>query len=179
MCGLLICLQARGETLALRLAYADVPATDLIVEGRFDDAIAVIERRYRADAGQLWRDERATLCGAYVASKRLEEAVAACDDAVAVDASEVAFNNRGVLRMHLGDIAAALEDFARVSVAPEDMDAFLATLAERNVRLVATANMALAQRLAARRAEQRARSTSAQALRGAQIEDLSAPDVKQ
>jgi len=161
---------AAAEQLPFRVAFADVPGLELIQAGRHDEAIGFIESRLSAERAPAGRDSIATLCGAYVLSGRFREALPVCDRAVAEDASDVAFNNRGVLRAHLGDVEGALADFRRVHVPDAEMTAFLARLREGSVRLMATDNLALAQELRAKRGSRE--DSPVHALRGAEIESL-------
>jgi len=162
---------AFAETLSFRVAFADVPGLELIQAGRHDEAIDFIESRLAAEQAHGERDAIATLCGAYVIVGRLREALPVCDRAVAEDASDVAFNNRGVLRAHLGDVEGALDDFRRAHVPHAEMAAFLARLRKGSVRLMATDNLALAEELRAKRTDRY--HPTAHALRGAEIEPLS------
>ena len=53
------------------------------------------------------------LCGLYIIDQQLATAYSICNAAVATDQSYEAYNNRGVLRVHLKNMQGALNDFNR------------------------------------------------------------------
>lgn len=165
---------ALAEQLPYRVAFAYVPGIEDIQAGKYDAAIERLERRRQQDVDPV-EDELATLCGVYVISRRYREAREACEQAVRREGGAAAWNNRGVLRAHFGDVEGAMRDFARVRIPEKDLEAHIETLKLGSVPLMATANMQLAERMQDMRRDAR-HVVGARALRGADVEDILAPE---
>ena len=152
--------------------FGYVPGTEEYASGDLDAAIEVLESREKmADNQRNVGDELATLCAFYILQRNLDGARKTCSAAVEIDQSDLAYNNRGVLRAQQGNTVSALEDFDRVRVLLEDQPHYIEQLKGRDVRLIASRNFARATELmAAHRTNKR---TMTGAVTGANIEDLS------
>ena len=93
-----------------------------------------------------------------------------CQVAVETEQSNAAYNNSGVLRAYLGDAAGAMEDFARATVRPENLQRRIEGFMRCDARMIASSNFAVATEFSARRGNPR--QTSASRVRGANIEAL-------
>ena len=162
---------SNAESFNFRVVYAEVPGVDEVLAGDHDAAIEILETRAKDTKKNYRTDETATLCALYVISGRLTTASKTCNKAVEIDRSHTAYNNRGVLRAHLGDAAGALEDFEQARVLPKNQKRYVRELMQHDPRLIATGNYATAQKLVAKR-----RFDPSQALAnsvvGASVEDL-------
>ena len=161
---------SNAETFDFKVVYAEVPGINEIVAGDADAAIEILETRAKNPNKYYIPDELATLCALYIMKGRLPEARKACDNAVETDQSHTAYNNRGVLRVHLGDSAGAIKDFARVRVLPDNQQRYIEELKERDARLVASGNYVTAQKLSAKRMQPW--QSLANSVRGASVEEL-------
>ena len=159
-----------AETWDFNVLYADVPGVEKALAGNLDAAIEVLESRATNIDNHYVADEQATLCALYVAKGKLHAARKTCNAAVEIDQSYLAHNNRGVLRVHLGDTAGALEDFDRARVRPDDQQRFIEELKRGNTRLMASKNFTLATKWTAKLSTNK--PTVADAVTGARIEDL-------
>jgi len=159
-----------AETFDFKVVYAEVPGINEIVAGNADAAIEILEARSKDPDRYYIPDELATLCALYIMKGRLPDARKTCDSAVETDQSHTAYNNRGVLRVHLGDAAGAIEDFARVRVLPDNQQHYIEELKKRDARLVATGNYSVARKLSAKRSQPW--QALANSVRGASVEEL-------
>jgi tetratricopeptide (TPR) repeat protein len=159
-----------AETFDFKVVYADVPGINEILAGNADAAIEILEARAKDPNRYYMPDELATLCALYIMKGELVAARKTCDSAVETDRSHTAYNNRGVLRVHLGDSAGAIEDFARVRVLPDNRQHYIDELKQRDARLIATGNYAVAKKLSAKRAQPW--QSLAKSVRGASVEEL-------
>jgi len=173
VCAALACLLTGGTGMAadsvnLRVAYIEGPAAQAILAGRLDDAIAYLKERV-SQPGLIPVDELGSLCAAHVLKRDFKAAKAVCDHAVKQDGSALAYNNRGVLRAHIGDLNGSIEDFAKIRVLQNEYARYVAQLTEGNARLMATNNFEMVRKLRSPQS-QSSSSLSSQA-RGARIED--------
>ena len=122
--------------------YAEVPGIEKIRTGDLDAAIEILERRRTDKNKDYVVGELATLCALYVTKGRLDVAHTTCHAAVENEQSHVAYNNRGVLRAHLGDTKGALEDFDRARVLPADQHHYIEEVKLRDARFIASNNFA-------------------------------------
>lgn len=159
-----------AETFDFKVVYAEVPGINEIVAGNTDAAIEILEAREKDPDRYYIPDELATLCALYIIKGRLPDARKTCDSAVETDRSHTAYNNRGVLRVHLGNSAGAIEDFARIMVLPGNQLHYIEELKKRDARLVATSNYAVAKKLSAKRGQPW--QSLANSIRGASVEEL-------
>jgi tetratricopeptide (TPR) repeat protein len=159
-----------AETFDFKVVYAEVPGINEIVAGDADAAIEILEARSKDPTRFYIPDELSTLCALYIMKGRLPDARKTCDTAVETDRSHTAYNNRGVLRVHLGDSAGAIKDFARVRVLPDNQQRYIEELKKRDARLVASGNYAVAQKLSAKRMQPW--QSLANSVRGASVEEL-------
>ena len=143
------------ETFEFKVVYAHVPGIEKVLAGDLDAAIAVLEARAKKADREYVLDEFATLCALYVVTGQLETAATTCNAAIEVDRSDAAYNNRGVLRAHKGDVSGALEDFARVRILPQDKERYVEELKRRNARLMASRNFDVATEYIERRKAKR------------------------
>ena len=161
---------SNAQSYDFKVVYAEVPGINEILAGDHDAAIEILESRARDADRYYLADELATLCALYVVKGKLAKARQACDDAVERDQSHTAYNNRGVLRVHLGDRAGAIEDFEHARVRPQQQKRYIEDLMMRDARLIATSNYAVAQKMAAQRKQPW--QSLASSIRGASVEDL-------
>lgn len=159
-----------AQTYDFKVVYAEVPGINEIVAGNHDEAIQILENRAKSEKKYYLADELATLCALYVVRGKLAVAREVCDDAVATDRSYTAYNNRGVLRVHLGDPTGAIQDFERARVLPQNQERYIEDLMKRDARLIATSNYAVAKRLATKRKQPW--QSLANSMRGASVEDI-------
>ncbi len=159
-----------AETWEFKVLYADVPGVEKALAGNLDAAIEILESRATNIDNHYVADEQATLCALYVAKGKLDAARKTCNAAVEIEQSDIAYNNRGVLRARLGDTAGALEDFDRARVRPDDWRRYIEELHRGNARLMASRNFAVATKYIEKRAANK--PTMAGNISGAHIEDL-------
>ena len=159
-----------ADTYELRVIFAEGPGAEEYEAGKLDAAIEVLQSREKMADNHYVGEELATLCAFYILKGNLDAAHETCSAAVEIDQSVFAYNNRGVLRMKLGDTVGALEDFDRVRVLPDDQPRYIAQLKESNSRLIASRNFAVASELIERRRTNK--PTMAGAVTGAYIEDI-------
>ncbi len=95
------------EQYNFRVEFPGGIASEEITAGDHTAAIKVLEALDpNGNDGEL-----TTLCGLYIIERQLVTAHSICDAAVATDQSYEAYNNRGVLRVHLKNMQGALIDF--------------------------------------------------------------------
>ncbi len=156
-----------------KLVYAQVPGIEKALAGDIDLAIADLELRARDPFNDYMPDELSTLCALYVVTGKLEAGRKTCNAAVENDESDAAYNNRGVLRARLGDVAGAMRDLERARVLPDNQQRYIEELVRTDARLIASSNYAVVTKYA----ETRGRPDPVKALtgrvRGASVEDLS------
>jgi tetratricopeptide (TPR) repeat protein len=161
---------SNAQTYDFKVVYAEVPGIDEIVAGDHDKAIEILETRTGDTNRSILADELATLCALYIVKGKLAVAQKTCDSAVEADRSHTAYNNRGVLRVHLGDPAGAIEDFDRARVLPQHQKRYVEELMMRDARLIATSNYAVAKKMASKRKQPW--QALASSIRGASVEDI-------
>ena len=160
-----------AETYQFQLIFFDDgPESDEYTAGELDAAIEILENREKMADNQYVGRELANLCGYYIVKGNLDAARKTCSAAIEIDASGVAYNNRAVLRVQLGDTVGALEDFDRVRVLPDDQPRYIEQLKESDTRMVASSNFAQTTELIERRRTNK--PTKAGAVIGAYIEDI-------
>jgi hypothetical protein len=93
-----------------------------------------------------------------------------CQFAVETEQSEVAYNNRGVLRAHLGDATGALEDFERAKGLPGEQQSYIEDLESADTHLIASSNYSVGIRFSVRRAQ--IGQSLAGIVHGARVEEL-------
>ena len=162
-----------AETYDFRVVYAEVPGINEILAGDHEAAIEILENGTKDPDNYGLSDELATLCALYVVKRRLVAARETCDRAVETDQSYTAYNNRGVLRVHLGDRAGAIEDFEHARVLPQNQKRYIQDLMKRDARLIATSNYAVAKRLAEKENRGQPWQALANSIRGASVENIS------
>lgn len=167
---LLVPVMGNAQSFDFKVVYAEVPGINEIVAGNHDAAIEILEGRSMDSSAYYLADELATLCALYVVKGKLVKAREACDSAVEKDRSHTAYNNRGVLRVHLGDPQGAIEDFERARVHPRQQKQYVEELMMRDARLIATSNYAVAKKLSASRKQPW--QSLASSMRGASVEDI-------
>ena len=135
---------SNAELYDFKVVYAEVSGTKEIRAGNHDAAIEILESRTK-DANHYYvADELSTLCALYVVNGKLAAAHKTCHVAVETDQSHAAYNNRGVLRAHLGDVAGAIEDFERARVLPDNRQRYVEELMKGDARLIASSNYVVA-----------------------------------
>ncbi len=167
---LLLPAVSNAQSYDFKVVYAEVPGINEVLAGDHDAAIRILEDRARDSSKYYLADELATLCALYVVKGKLKEAREACDNAVETDRSHTAYNNRGVLRVHLGDREGAIDDFGRARVRPQNQKRYVEELMMRDARLIATSNYATAKKMAANR--QQPWQSLVNSMQGASVEDL-------
>jgi hypothetical protein len=128
----------RAEQLEFRVAMEDLPGIDEVQSGQVDLGISILEARKAAPGSVTWQRTIATLCGVYVLAAEYKKATKACETAIANAPGETAFNNRGVLRVHNGDLDGAFEDFEKAR--PKDVGEYLQLIRESDPKLIAVSN---------------------------------------
>ena len=161
---------SNAESYNFKVIFAEVPASEAIRAGDADAAIEILESRAMDADTQYVADERGTLCALYVVKRMLAPARKMCQIAVETEQTDMAYNNRGVLRVHLGDATGALEDFERARDFPENQQHYVEDLKGADARLIAGSNYAVAIRFSVRRAQ--IGQSLAGLVRGARVEDL-------
>jgi tetratricopeptide (TPR) repeat protein len=152
------------------VVYTEGPGTEEYEAGNLDAAIEILESREKMADNPYAGDELATLCAFYILAGNFDAARETCSASVEIDQSGYAYNNRGVLRVHLGDTVGALEDFDRIRVLPDDQPRYIEQIKEGNVRLITSRNFALVTKLIERRRTNEPTMTGA--VTGATIEDM-------
>ncbi len=143
-----------AERVSLHVAFGNVPGLEELENGRINAAIDLLEARRSGHTLPL-RNERSTLCAAYILASRYDNALPVCEEAVQNDDEDIAYNNRGVLRAHLGDYAGALRDFEVIRLSAEEQRAFLEAIRRSHPRTMATANHDVLQKIQAQTARPR------------------------
>ena len=162
---------SNAERYEFKVIYAEVPGIEDISAVNHVAAIEILESRAKDASNHYVTNELATLCALYIVKNRLVTAHKTCQVAVETDQSDAAYNNRGVLRVHLGDTAGAMEDFERARVLPHNKQRYIEELMRTDARLVASRNFAVAIKYSVRRSH--LGQTLANSVRSASVEDLS------
>ncbi len=157
-----------ADAFRFQLAFMDIPGVEEIEASNIQAGIDVLEERLthveKGSSGDIW----ATLCAAYIVNDSLNQAERACTNALEIDPTHSAYNNRGVLRVRTGDLSGAREDFGRAR--PLDMKAYMDKLKTRNPRLVAASNFDVINQMLAKHSP--AETNASVAMSTAAIEDL-------
>jgi len=157
-----------ADVFHFQLALVDLPGVEDFESSNVQAGIDVLEEQLehveKASSGRIW----ATLCAAYIVNDSLDQAERACTNAIEIEPTYSAYNNRGVLRVRTGDLIGAREDFGRVR--PLDMDAYMDELKRTSPRLVAASNFDMINQMLAKHGP--AESNDPVALSTAAIEDL-------
>ena len=157
-----------AETFDFQLALVDLPGVEDFKASNIQAGIDVLEEQLehveKESSGRIW----ATLCAAYIFNDSLDQAEVACTNAIEIEPSYSAYNNRGVLRVRTGDLFGAREDFGRAR--PLDMEAYMDELKRTSPRLVAASNFDVINQILAKHSS--AESNDSVALSTAAIEDL-------
>ncbi len=166
-----------ADSYDLKVVYGQVPGIEKILSGQREDAIRILEDRRSDSVDDYVIDELATLCALYIVEGRLDAAQSTCRAAVRIDKSHAAYNNRGVLRAHLGDMDGALNDFGRARVPPDEEDRYIDQLKRSDARFMASSNFLVARKIVEKRS--RVTRTMRRNTGGAKIEqfDDPAPDA--
>lgn len=164
--NLLVSTVSSADTFEFEVLYADVPGVEQALAGNIEAAIEILENRAKNADDNYVVDERATLCALYVVAGDLDAARRPCNAAVDIDDSDLAYNNRGVLRARLGDAAGAVEDFARARVLPGDQHRYIEELKRSDARLMAGRNFEMAVKYSENR------RTNRTMMAGAEIESI-------
>ncbi len=162
----------KAEQYTFQVIFTSDLASDEIDAGDYDAAIKILEGKARDADSKYVDDELATLCGLYVLTKQLVVAHNTCDTAVASDRSYAAYNNRGVLRVHLKNVKGALDDFTHVRVPPEKRQLYIQELIRLDARLVANANYAECVRYAENRTDRDPNEALSERTKGAEVEEI-------
>jgi len=151
---------SNAESYDFKVVFAaEVPGSTEIGVQNYDAAIEILESRAKDSNKPYIADELATLCALYIVKRRLATARKTCHNAVETDQSHLAYNNRGVLRAHLGDAAGAVRDYIK-------------ELMRGDARLIATGNYAVAIKYAERRDRPDPLQAFIGRVGGANVEDL-------
>lgn len=124
-----------------QVAYENVPGFEQIRAGSIKRGIRILEKQLAEEPDNGNADVLVTLCAAYIVVQAVEKAVETCDRAVDIAASSIAYNNRGVLRTHTGDLRGAKADFAMAR--PEDVAQHVEHLKAQDVGMMAESNYQL------------------------------------
>lgn len=159
-----------AQTYDFKVVYAEVPGINEIAAGNHAEATEILEKRAKDDDKYYLVDELSTLCALYIVQGKLKMARQVCDEAVETDRSYTAYNNRGVLRVHLGDPTGAIQDFELARVQPQQQKRYIEELMKRDARLIATSNYAVAKKMASKRKQPW--QSLASSMQGANVEDI-------
>jgi len=146
---------SHAEPLEFRVAMENLPGVDEVQAGQIDLGISILEEQQAVPGSVTWQRTIATLCGVYVLASEYKKAIDTCETAVADAPGETAFNNRGVLRVHSGDLDGALEDFEKAR--PDDVSKYLQLIRESDPKLIAASNTRALKYLRVRLDNKRAR----------------------
>jgi len=105
--------QSNNKQFVFQVLFATDLVNDEIAAEDYKTAVEILEARALDPSGTPQHNELSTLCGLYVLTKQLADAYDTCNAAVATDRSDTAYNNRGVLRVHMKNISGALNDFRK------------------------------------------------------------------
>jgi len=158
----------RAEPLEFKVAMENLPGVDEVQAGQVDLGISMLVAQQGAPGSVTWQRTIATLCGVYVLASHYKKAADACEAAVANDPGETAYNNRGVLRVHSGDLDGAFEDFEQAR--PNDVGEYLQLIRASDPKLIAASNTRALEYLRVRLDSKRAREP--QRLSSADIENV-------
>ncbi|MFQ6006033.1 MAG: hypothetical protein ACE5OQ_11070 [Woeseia sp.] len=120
-----------SDEFPFRVAFERVPGAEDIDAGNIQAGIKVLVNQLNQIERWNRGDVLATLCAAYIVELSLDKAERACNEAVEIDPTETAYNNRGVLRAFTGNLSGAREDFDRVR--PRQLDVYLSELKTKDV----------------------------------------------
>jgi tetratricopeptide (TPR) repeat protein len=154
---------------SFRVVYADVPGVKQLEAGNLELGIEILEEQLNEGEQDKRSEVWATLCASYIIALALDKAEPACNKAVETGPTYAALNNRGVFRAYRGDYSGAHDDFDRAR--PLQLDAYLAELMSKDVRVVAADNYRLINIVLARRNS--GQTSPAVASTTAEIEDPS------
>jgi len=157
-----------AEVLVFRLALADVPGVEEIEAGDIQAGIEVLEDQLKRIKSGSNGNLLSTLCAAHILNDMLDMADRPCNEAVEVDPTRVAYNNRGVYRSHRGDLIGAREDFDHAH--PQQLEAYVDELKAKDAGLIANDNFLVVDELLAKYDVEEL--NAAIAVYGAAIEDL-------
>ena len=138
---LIIAEAVHSEEFHFRTAYERVPGAEKVEAGDLRAGIEMLESQLSGSTADMKGKILATLCAAYTIDSSLYKARSACNEAVAVSGTDLAYNNRGVYRVFSGDWVGAREDFERVR--PQQLDAYLEELKDKDPGLIALGNFQL------------------------------------
>jgi tetratricopeptide (TPR) repeat protein len=142
-----------AETIRFRVAFEIVPGLEEIEAGNLKAGIKVLEDQLTKIELERSGEILATLCAAYIVNRSLDKAERACDRAIEMRPTKTAYNNRGVLRAHRGDLTGAREDFDRVR--PRQLDVYLEGLWVIDPPLVAEYNFDVVDEMLSKRSSAR------------------------
>ncbi len=112
-----------ADDFRFRVVFEHIPGVGDIEMNNIQAGIDILEEQLKqveqGDSGEIWT----TLCAAYILNISLDQAEHACTQAVELNPTYPAYNNRGVFRVHTGDLSGAREDFERVR--PFHMEAYI------------------------------------------------------
>lgn len=164
--ALLLSSPGFADSFHFRVAFESVSGVEAIEAGDLQAGIKVLEDQLAQIESANGSDVLATLCAAYVINRSLDKAKRVCDEAIKIDPSETAYNNRGVYRAFTGDFLGAREDFERAR--PPQLQDYLDQLWATDVPLMAENNFHLVDELLATRSSPKTKSSFA--IRIAEIE---------
>jgi hypothetical protein len=133
-----------------RAAFERVPGSEQVENGQMEEGIAMLRAELQNGDPETRDMVLSTLCGAYVVIASFAEAKYTCNEAVEASHSALAYNNRGVYHVLVGNWNGARKDFERAR--PQELEAYMEELWQRDVGLVATGNFDLIDDLQAKHA---------------------------
>ena len=137
-----------SDEFPFRVAFEKVPGVEDIEAGNIQAGIKVLEDQLNQIEQWNRGDLLATLCAAYIVDLSLDKAERACNEAVEIDPTETAYNNRGVFRAFTGNWSGAREDFDRAR--PHQLEVYLNELKTKDAGLMAVDNFRLINELSAK-----------------------------
>ena len=157
-----------AETVHFRLAFDRVPGSEEIEAGNLKVGIKLLEDQLTKIELESSGEILATLCAAYIVNRTFDKAERACKRAIEIKPTKTAYNNRGILRAHEGDLTGAREDFERVR--PRQLDVHLEELWVTDIPLMGEHNFDLVDELLSKRDS--AKIDASFVVSTAKIEDL-------
>jgi hypothetical protein len=145
-----------------RAAFERVPGSEQVENGQTEEGIATLRAELQNGDPETRGMVLSTLCGAYVVIASFAAAEYTCNAAVEASHSAIAYNNRGVYHVLVGDWSGARRDFERAR--PPALEAYMEELWQRDVGLVATGNFDLIDDLQAQHAPEDIVDTSSRIL---------------
>jgi hypothetical protein len=130
-----------SDEFSFRVAFERVPGVEDVEPGNIQAGIKVLTDQLNQTEQWNRGNVLVTLCAAYIVDMSLDKAQHVCNEAVELDPTDTAYNNRGVFRAFTGNWSGAREDFDRAR--PQQLEIYLNELKTKDVGLIAIDNFNL------------------------------------